>query len=236
MGTLAAGGAWVKIAFVSNPAPVQQEVSPRMFENPILERLSRVHPVVPPLIFLPVIAFLLSRALGPEHLGVAPVVGMFFAGLLVWSFAEYLLHRFIFHLEPDTRWGRRIHFIIHGVHHDYPHDPMRLVMPPSVSIPLAALHYALFWAVLGPAWSLPFFGGFLIGYLAYDMSHYHIHHHRSDDRLSLALRRYHYRHHFQQSSRGFGVTSPLWDKIFGTFPVLRRRSARPDPVRPQTTA
>ena len=80
-------------------------------------------------------------------------------------------------------------------------------------------------ACLGPEWSLPAFAGFLLGYLAYDMGHYHIHHHRSDNRLSLALRRYHYRHHFQQSDRGFGVTSPLWDRVFRTSPIVRRRRA-----------
>ena len=99
-----------------------------------------------------------------------------------------------------------MHFIIHGVHHDYPHDPMRLVMPPAVSIPLAIIMYFVFRGVLGPDWSLPAFAGFLLGYLIYDMGHYHIHHHRSDNKISLALRRYHYRHHFQQSDRGFGVT------------------------------
>ena len=194
-----------------------------MFDNPVLELLSRVHPAVPPLLYLPLIVFLLARSLGPHDLGLAPVVGAFFGGLFFWSLAEYLLHRFVFHLEPDSRWGRRLHFIIHGVHHDYPHDPMRLVMPPSVSVPLALIVFLLFRAVLGPDWSLPFFAGFLIGYLVYDMSHFHIHHHRSDNRLSLALRRYHYRHHFQQSDRGFGVTSPLWDRVFRTSPIVRRR-------------
>jgi sterol desaturase/sphingolipid hydroxylase (fatty acid hydroxylase superfamily) len=195
-----------------------------MFRNPLLELLSRVHPVVPPLIYLPVVVFCIARALGHEQLGFAPVVAVFVVGLATWSLAEYLLHRFVFHFQPDTRWGRRLHFVIHGVHHDYPHDSMRLVMPPSVSAPLAILVFLLFRALLGPAWSLPFFAGFLIGYLAYDMTHYHIHHHRSNNRLSLALRRYHYRHHFQQSDCGFGVTSPLWDKLFRTFPLLRRRS------------
>lgn len=194
-----------------------------MFENSLLERLSRVHPAVPPLIYLPVVVFMLARALAHEHLGVAAVAGVFLCGLFSWSLMEYLLHRFVFHFRPDTGWGRRLHFIIHGVHHDHPHDPMRLVMPPSVSVPLALLVFLLFRALLGPAWSLPFFAGFLVGYLVYDMAHYHIHHHRSDDRLSLALRRYHYRHHFQQSDRGFGVTSPLWDKVFGTVPILRPR-------------
>jgi dihydroceramide fatty acyl 2-hydroxylase len=195
-----------------------------MFENPLLERFSRVHPAVPPLLYLPVIGFLLAWAIAHEDLAPVAVAGVFLAGLAAWSLAEYLLHRFVFHLEPDNRFGRRLHFIIHGVHHDYPHDPMRLVMPPSVSIPLAILVYLLFRALLGAAWSLPFFAGFLVGYLIYDMTHYHIHHHRSDNKLSLLLRRYHYRHHFQQSDRGFGVTSPLWDKAFRTFPLIRRRS------------
>jgi 4-hydroxysphinganine ceramide fatty acyl 2-hydroxylase len=197
-----------------------------MFQNPLLELASRVHPVVPPLLYLPVVGLCLGLAIGKEDLGVPAVAGVFLLGLLFWSFAEYVLHRFVFHFEPDTRWGRRLHFIIHGVHHDYPHDPMRLVMPPSVSVPLAVLVYLGFRALLGPAWSLPFFAGFLIGYLIYDMTHYHIHHHRSDNRLSLALRRYHYRHHFQQSDRGFGVTSGVWDRVFRTAPVLRRRAAR----------
>jgi len=196
-----------------------------MFDNRLLEALSRVHPVVPPLLYLPVVTVCLVVAIADKGLAPGAVIGVFGVGLLFWSFAEYVLHRFVFHFQPDTRWGRRLHFIIHGVHHDYPHDPMRLVMPPSVSVPLAILVFLGFRGLLGPEWSLPFFAGFLVGYLVYDMTHYHLHHHRSTNKLSLVLRRYHYRHHFQQSNRGFGVTTPLWDKLFRTFPVLRRRSA-----------
>jgi dihydroceramide fatty acyl 2-hydroxylase len=196
-----------------------------MFSNPILEWGSRVHPVVPPLIYLPLIAYLLVRAVGHEDLSVLSVIGVFGLGVAFWSLTEYLLHRFVFHLQPDSTWGRRMHFIIHGVHHDFPHDPMRLVMPPSVSIPLAIAFWLLFRAVLGPAWALPAFAGFLLGYLIYDMVHYHVHHHRSKNRVSLALRRYHYRHHFQQSDRGFGVSSPVWDRVFRTSPLIRRRSS-----------
>lgn len=196
-----------------------------MFDNPILEWGSRVHPVVPPLIYLPVIGYLLVRAVDHEHLSGAAVAAVFALGIVFWSLVEYLLHRFVFHLEPDSRWGRRMHFIIHGVHHDFPHDPMRLVMPPSVSVPLAIIFWFGFRAVLGPEWALPSFAGFLFGYLVYDMGHYHMHHHRSKNRLSLALRRYHYRHHFQQSDRGFGVTTPVWDRVFRTSPVVRRRTS-----------
>jgi 4-hydroxysphinganine ceramide fatty acyl 2-hydroxylase len=196
-----------------------------MFANPILEWGSRVHPVVPPLLYLPVIGFLLVRAIGHEDLSVLSVIAVFALGVAFWSLTEYLLHRFVFHLQPDSPWGRRMHFIIHGVHHDFPHDPMRLVMPPSVSIPLAIGFWFLFRLVLGPAWALPAFAGFLLGYLIYDMVHYHVHHHRAKNKLSLALRRYHYRHHFQQSDRGFGVSSPVWDRVFRTSPLIRRRSS-----------
>lgn len=195
-----------------------------MFDNPILEWGSRVHPVVPPLLYLPVIGLMIVLALGDRGMSIGAVALGFVGGLAFWTLLEYTLHRFVFHWQPDTSWGRKIHFIIHGVHHDYPHDPMRLVMPPSASIPLAAIFLGLFWLVLGPDWSLPAFAGMMIGYLIYDMAHYHVHHHRAKNRLSLALRRYHYRHHFQQSDRGYGVSSPLWDRVFRTSPVMPRKS------------
>src|SRR4030095_10196304 len=118
-------------------ATASPEVSPRMFDNRLLELASRVHPVVPPLLYLPVVVFFLVRAVGHEGLAVGSVALVFLLGILSWSLAEYLLHRFVFHFEPDTPWGRRLHFIIHGVHHDFPHDPMRLVFPPAVRGPLS---------------------------------------------------------------------------------------------------
>jgi sterol desaturase/sphingolipid hydroxylase (fatty acid hydroxylase superfamily) len=194
-----------------------------MFENSVLEKLSRVHPIVPPLIYLPVIGYCLYRAVAVANLPVTGTLAVFGAGIASWTLLEYWLHRFVFHFQPDNGWGRRLHFIIHGVHHDYPHDPMRLVMPPSVSIPLAVLFFLGYRAALGPDWSLPAFAGLILGYLSYDMTHFHLHHHRAKNRVSLLLRRYHYRHHFQQTDRGYGVTSPLWDKVFGTVPAVRKR-------------
>jgi sterol desaturase/sphingolipid hydroxylase (fatty acid hydroxylase superfamily) len=204
-----------------------REVSPRMFENPILEWGSRVHPVVPPLLYLPVIGLMFYIAIANHEMATWKLAVGFAGGLAFWTFLEYVLHRFVFHWQPDSGWGRKLHFIIHGVHHDYPHDPMRLVMPPSASIPLALMFLVFFRLLLGPVWCLPAFAGMLIGYLIYDMTHYHVHHHRAKNRLSLALRRYHYRHHFQQSDRGYGVSSPIWDRVFHTSPVVQRRARDP---------
>jgi sterol desaturase/sphingolipid hydroxylase (fatty acid hydroxylase superfamily) len=102
------------------------------------------------------------------------------------------------------------------VHHDHPNDPLRLVMPPSVSIPLAGLFFLLFLGVLGTPAAYAFGAGFFAGYLAYDMTHYHVHHHTPRTRLGKRMRELHMRHHFQDDTTGFGVSAPFWDYVFGT--------------------
>jgi dihydroceramide fatty acyl 2-hydroxylase len=199
-----------------------QEISPRMFDNPILEWGSRVHPIVPPLIYIPVISFLLSVAVNAKDLSVPAVAGVFVLGIAFWSLFEYTLHRFIFHLRPDNDWGRKMHFIIHGVHHDHPNDKMRLVMPPGASIPLALLFAGIFWLIFGIPTGLPLFAGFLVGYLMYDYTHYYLHHAVPKTDFGKRLREQHMRHHFQDHRYGFGVSTPFWDAVFGTLP--RRRS------------
>jgi dihydroceramide fatty acyl 2-hydroxylase len=193
-----------------------------MFESNVLDRLSRVHPAVPPILFAPAIALLFTvgaRELTALQVAVAAVAGYFF-----WTFFEYWMHRLVFHFEPEEGFGARLHWIIHGVHHDHPNDPLRLVMPPSVSVPLAALLYGLFVVVLGTPTAHVFAAGFLTGYLAYDMLHYHVHHHRPRTRLGKLVRELHMRHHFQDDTRGFGVSAPFWDYVFGT--PQRRTGAR----------
>ena len=195
-----------------------------MFDSDLLDKLSRVHPAVPVVIYVPEIAVLLALALTasgrPGWLG---LLGLFVGGYLLWTLSEYWIHRIIFHFEPEEGFGARLHWIIHGVHHDHPNDPLRLVMPPSVSVPLSSLFLVAFWAVLGtPLW-FAFGAGFIAGYLIYDMTHYHVHHHKPRTRAGRRLRELHMRHHFQDDTRGFGVSAPWWDFVFRTAP---RRNPR----------
>jgi len=190
------------------------KASPRMFDSDLLDRLSRVHPAVPVLLFAPAIAILL--AVGLERMGGLAVGGLFAGGWFLWTLTEYWMHRVVFHFEPEDGIGARLHWIIHGVHHDHPNDPLRLVMPPSVSIPLASLFFLLFYAVLGTPAAFAFGAGFFAGYLAYDMTHYHLHHHTPRTRLGKLMRELHMRHHFQDDGTGFGVSAPFWDHVFGT--------------------
>ena len=197
------------------------KASPRMFESDLLDKLSRVHPAVPVIIFVP--AIIAMAIVGVDRAGPLPAIGLFVGGYLVWTLTEYWLHRVVFHFEPDAPIGKRLHWIIHGVHHDHPNDPMRLVMPPSVSVPLSLLFYGLFYVTLGADAAPALGAGFWAGYLFYDMTHYYVHHHRPKSWAGKKLRELHMRHHFQDHTTGYGVSAPWLDHVFGTAPKARNQ-------------
>lgn len=201
----------MKKLYVSN-----KDESVRMFKYSWMEFFSKVHFSIPLIIYLPVTGYFLFRALSVYGLDLLSVAGLFLAGILLWSATEYFLHRFVFHYHPTSTWGQRLHFIMHGVHHDYPNDSKRLVMPPSVSIPLAFIFYFLFSAIMGAALTAPFFAGFVVGYLIYDMLHYAVHHANWNNKWFMEIKAHHLKHHFKDPDRGFGVSSAIWDKIVGT--------------------
>jgi dihydroceramide fatty acyl 2-hydroxylase len=192
-----------------------------MFKSGLLDKFTRVHHLVPVVIFLPAIAVLFGY--GVDRVSLWPALAYALGGYALWTLAEYWIHRVIFHFEPEEGFGARLHWMVHGVHHDHPNDPLRLVMPPAASVPLALIFYAAFWLVLGANRALAFGAGFLAGYLAYDMIHYHLHHHTPRTRLGRWLRELHMRHHFQDDERGFGISAPYWDRVFGTMHVRRGR-------------
>src|SRR3954447_5543846 len=121
--------------------------SPRMFENELLDRFSRVHHVVPLAIFLPVIAVFLY--LGFDRVGTAATLALAVGGYFFWSLAEYWIHRVIVHWEPKAGWGAKLNWMVPGVHHDHPNEPLRLVMPPGASVPLASVFVIAFVLVIG---------------------------------------------------------------------------------------
>lgn len=188
----------------------------RMFKSDFMEAFSRVHWTVPLWIYLPVIGYFLYRAIGIYEIQAGTLIMNIFFGLFIWTLTEYLLHRFIFHFEPKSNFGKKLHFIFHGVHHDYPNDTKRLVMPPSVSIPLASLFYILFLLIFGSVQVSPFFVGFITGYLFYDITHYAVHHFNMKSKFWLYIKNHHMLHHYKWDDLGFGVSQPIWDFIFGT--------------------
>ncbi len=169
--------------------------SVRMFRNPFLEACSKVHYTIPLFVYIPVVFYFITKSIFVLNAKVHIILICFFSGIIVWSFVEYVLHRFVFHFSPKSKLLERIHFIFHGVHHDYPNDVKRLVMPPSVSIPLAVAFYFIFKSFLNPVVFTAFFPGFVTGYLIYDMSHYALHHFNFRTKFFKELKRNHMLHH-----------------------------------------
>ena len=196
--------------------------SPPIFQTRSLDRLTRVHPAVPALIFVPAIVVLAWLALEAQSFWV--VLGEVAAGYLLWTLAEYWGHRAVFHYEPDHGFGARVHWVIHGVHHDHPNDPRRLVLPPALSLPLAAGFLGLFILVLGTPIAWGVCAGFFAGYLIYDMVHFALHHTHPKGRVGKRFRELHMRHHFEDERCGYGVSVPWWDIVFGTYSDRARRS------------
>jgi sterol desaturase/sphingolipid hydroxylase (fatty acid hydroxylase superfamily) len=195
----------------------------RLFKSDVLEFFTHIHPAVVLAIWLPVAGYFMYRTASiPASLALRFLVGIP-SGLFLWTWVEYMVHRFVFHFPPRTPRQERISFLFHGVHHAQPMEKSRLVMPPVVSVPLAAVCYSVLYVTVGviasaPAWVSPVFGGLLLGYVTYDMTHYATHHFKIRWAAFQYIRRYHLHHHTQTPNRRFGVTSPLWDIVFSTKP------------------
>ena len=186
----------------------------RMFDHPLLEWLTRMNPWSLPVVYVPLIAYYLWRG-SQAGFGAASLAGLFIGGWFVWTFIEYLIHRFAFHLTVRGRASLFFTYLIHGVHHAYPDDSKRWVMPPAVSLAITLGFHAVLRPLLGEGFA-PLLAGGAAGYLAYDMLHFAVHRGQMPGRLFRALRRYHFQHHYASSARRFGVSTPLWDYVFNT--------------------
>jgi len=196
--------------------------SPRLFKNPLLDKLSRVHWSTPLFLYVPLIFFLAGLSLrnyGPRFVLLAAVLGYF-----IWTLVEYFGHRLLFHCLFPGRFGARIHFLIHGVHHAHPNDPLRLVMPALLSGPIMLIAFTVGRLLFGLPLAYPVFMGFIAGYLAYDTVHYYVHHGQPKSWAGRTLRRLHMLHHFRDPERGFGVSAPWWDYVFNTAHIRAERS------------
>jgi sterol desaturase/sphingolipid hydroxylase (fatty acid hydroxylase superfamily) len=215
--------------FVSN-----RDESVRMFKSDLLESTTYVYPWVPHLIYVPIVIALLWIS----PLGVLASTFYFAIGLLIWTFIEYLLHRFAFHAPEEIMRETHqisaglalnepvipalptmrhvIYFIFHGVHHEFPSDSKRLVMPPVASLPMGVVAWFIFSLIFGEK-TIPAFAGLLVGYLIYDTTHFVLHHKSVPTAFGKMIKKAHMRHHFLDPDEDYGVSSPLWDVVFRTY-------------------
>ena len=187
----------------------------RVFENNFLEALTHVHPITPLIVWSPVTAYFLYQGLSDGFSGLA-YGALVVAGILFWTLLEYVVHRFLFHFPAKSDFAKRLVFLFHGLHHDAPNDKTRLVFPPVPAIAIMSLLYYLFTLFVPTNMMNTFFAGFVIGYLCYDYIHYATHHFPMTSTVGRYLRKYHLQHHFSHEHSKYGVSSPLWDYVFGS--------------------
>lgn len=195
-----------------------------LFQNPILNGLTKSSPTIIVSMYVPVILFMLVYSVVEFGMSVGVVLGIFLGGILFWTLAEYFLHKYVFHFENDSAWGRRFHFLIHGYHHEYPRDKEHLFMPPLPSVILAVFFFSLFYVIM-QAYAFSFFPGFISGYLGYALMHYSMHTISNPPKFLRGLWRNHQMHHHKHPDKAFGVSSPLWDYVFGTVPQEKQSSS-----------
>jgi sterol desaturase/sphingolipid hydroxylase (fatty acid hydroxylase superfamily) len=199
----------------------------RLFKSDFLEFFTHISPIVVVAIWLPIVLLCLFNSV---NLGTAsfPVILIgYLSGLFLWTISEYLLHRFLFHFRPRNKWQERAAFLFHGIHHAQPKIKTRLVMPPALAIPLAAIFYGLFYLVFSvflsaETWTYSTFAGFITGYIFYDLTHYATHHFPMRRGIWKWLKRHHMQHHYKNPDLQFGVSSPLWDYAFTTMPKVKK--------------
>jgi len=202
----------------------------QLFKNQYLEFLTKTHPLVIWGMYLPVLLFLPYYSVNTIGLSGGEVAMIYLGGMLFWSFAEYILHRFAFHHHATSAWGKRVSYVMHGNHHEYPRDKERLFMPAVPSLILASIFFLIYYAILGK-YAFPFFPGFMLGYLLYGSMHYAIHAWNPPFKWMKGLWRNHHLHHYKDMDMGFGVSSTLWDHVFGTMFDLKKEKEDKEKVK-----
>ncbi|WP_114777473.1 sterol desaturase family protein [Botryobacter ruber] len=189
----------------------------QIFQNPVLERLTRTHIALPISIFIIIAAGLIYYGLTNSFINVLEATGYFLLGWLIFTLIEYMAHRYVFHMETNTPLKKRVQYTFHGNHHDYPKDKERLAMPPIVSVLLASFLFFVFELFVGRL-VFGLVAGLLFGYALYLFVHYAVHAYAPPKNFLKVLWVHHSIHHYKDPEAAFGVSSPLWDWLLGTMP------------------
>jgi sterol desaturase/sphingolipid hydroxylase (fatty acid hydroxylase superfamily) len=205
----------------------------QLFRNEYLEMLTKTHPLVIWGIYLPVMVYSLYYGGTRLDYSIGRLVLVFLGGMLFWTFFEYIMHRFIFHWVAENERARKIVYVMHGNHHEFPRDKERLFMPPVPSMIIASLIFFLLNWIMGGNVFL-FFPGFVLGYLLYGSMHYAIHAWNPPYKWMKPLWRNHHLHHYKDDHKGFGVSTTIWDRVFGTMFDLRKEKEDKEKVKELT--
>ncbi|MCB0514537.1 MAG: sterol desaturase family protein [Chitinophagales bacterium] len=189
----------------------------QLFKNPLLELLSKTNIYITlGLHFMLISSLLWISNHAVWFVPTTTVVLCFVAGVFTWTFFEYILHRYAFHFVAESPAAKRVTYVMHGIHHDYPRDAERLFMPPVPAILILSVFGLFFYPFLGKA-TLVFLAGFELGYLIYSLVHYSMHKVKPPKGFKY-LWKHHALHHYKYADKAYGVSTPFWDWVFGTLP------------------
>ncbi len=208
---------------------IQNKGQAQIFRNKYLEYFTKTHPLVIWGMYIPVIILLLYYSETTLEFSGLRITLLFLAGIFFWTFFEYLMHRFVFHLVSENPHIQRISYVMHGNHHEFPRDKQRLFMPPVPSLILASIIFLLMYGLMSHH-AMSFFPGFLLGYLLYGSIHYAIHAWNPKQKWLKSIWRNHHLHHYKSEEMGFGVSSNLWDWVFGTQFDLKKEKENKEEV------
>ncbi len=195
--------------------------SATIFKNPFLESLTKTSLKQNIIVYGLVLLILIYVAVFIQKIPAIHFLVFFIFAIFFWTFAEYMLHRYLFHWISENKLVKRFHFVMHGSHHLFPRDEERLLMPPAPGLIMACilfLGFYLVFSLLGiPAYTWAFFPGFFLGYLLYSFLHRATHVSKPPKRFKY-LWRHHSLHHYKYPDKAFGVSNTIWDRVFGTMP------------------
>jgi sterol desaturase/sphingolipid hydroxylase (fatty acid hydroxylase superfamily) len=153
--------------------------------------------------------------------GLSELPWLWLSGILIWTLLEYGLHRHVFHIHVRNATVRRLFKESHLQHHDEPRDRDKILVHPAFGLVISAAIYLLLYSVLGSLYQAAgVMAGIWTGFLYYEAVHYRVHLSKVSSPILQRQRRAHFYHHFSNSDKNFGVTSPLWDYVFRTHEFL----------------
>lgn len=192
----------------------------RIFDNIFLEYWTKAPPQISAIIYISIGLIIFAIGIYKE---VVPTVGLalliFILAIFFWTFFEYFFHRYINHIDehfPNSAWAEQLAYTLHGIHHEYPRDKERLIMPPVPGLLILVVLYTVLYLVMADLLYL-FLPGFMTGYLFYTYVHFSVHKRKVPDYLKTQYR-HHALHHYKYPDKAFGVSVTWWDRVFGTMP------------------
>lgn len=194
---------------------------PYMFSLKTVDYFFRWRFWTAPLLFVPVSVGFIYYAISSLHVAISTLAISFSGGLALWTLFEYCMHRFTFHTIAKIARLKHVHYVVHGMHHAYPTDPVRVIFPPFFSAIFGSVIGIAMFLLISPSLAAGIFSGFILGYAWYEFMHYAAHHIKWKISWFKNLKRHHLLHHHSMSfkDKNFGVTTSFWDRVFGTHLV-----------------